>query len=641
MDYSMTQEDLKHTEETLDPQNWDSMRQLGHQMVDDMMDYLQGLREQPVWQKPADTMKELLHQPLPQESQSIEEIYDEFLTQILPFNKGNIHPRFFAWVQGNGTPLGMLADMLASGMNPNTTIGDHAAMYVDQQVIEWAKEMFGFPEEAGGLLVSGATMANLTALTVARNSFQNLGIRQKGTDNQLVLYCSAETHVCVIKASEVLGIGSERTRIVPVNDAFEMDIDALKSMIESDLAAGMKPFCIVGNAGTVNTGAIDPLEEIYAICQKLGLWFHIDGAFGSLTKLIPSFADKLKIIEKADSLAFDFHKWMHIPYESGCVLIRDKKLQKATFSSVPNYLSAHERGLAAGLEPLTNYGIELSRSFKALKVWMSLKEHGIKKYARLIDQNITQAQYLKEVIHATPNLELLVPVTMNIVCFRYNDGKSSEEALNKLNKEILMRLHESGVAAPSYTILKGKYAIRANITNHRTKQEDLIMLVNKIIEIAYTLSIRIIDFDSNNPLHFSAFKAINYAWIEKHFKVEKGDIDSLENPVKYFLESGGAILLASLEDNIVGTTALKPMPDDTLELCKMGVSDSAKGLGAGFLLGQAAVERAKALGAKRLYLETNSSLSPAQSLYKKLGFRLVENFTSPYARADVAMEMSL
>lgn len=629
------------SEETLDPSNWNEIRALGHQMIDDMIDYLQGLRDKPVWQQPTAEVKEVLNRPLPQEGQPAEEIYQEFLSYILPYNKGNIHPRFFAWVQGNGTPLGMLADMLASGMNPNTTIGDHVAMYVEQQVVDWSKEMFGFPETASGLLVSGATMANLTALTTARNSLQDLQIRVKGTDDKLTVYCSAETHICVIKATEVLGIGSERTRIIPVTDTFQINTPALVAKIKEDIEAGFRPFCVVGNAGTVNTGAIDPLEELYQICQEFGLWFHIDGAFGSLAKLTPTFAEKLKTIEKADSLAFDFHKWLHVPYESACVLIRDKNLHQAAFSSVPNYLSAHERGLAAGPEPLTNYGIELSRSFKALKVWMSLKEHGIQKYGRLVQQNIDQAQYLGQKVLKTQYLELLVPVSMNIVCFRFNDGKHSEEELNQLNKEILIRLHESGIAAPSYTIIHGKYAIRTNITNHRTRLEDLDLLVNSILEIGTSLLIKVVEFDSNNPAHYLAFKEINYAWINKHFKVEQGDLDSLENPVKYFIATGGAVLLACRGDEVLGTTALKPIGDNSLELCKMGVSEAARGLGIGYAIGDAAIKKAKELGAKRLYLETNASLSPALNLYKKLGFSRVEDFTSPYVRADVAMEMYL
>jgi glutamate/tyrosine decarboxylase-like PLP-dependent enzyme/GNAT superfamily N-acetyltransferase len=629
------------SEKTLDPDNWNEVRNLGHRMIDDMIDYLQGLRDKPVWQQPTAEVKEVLNRSLPQEGQPAEEIYQEFLSYILPYNKGNIHPRFFSWVQGNGTPLGMLADMLASGMNPNTTIGDHVAMYVEQQVVEWSKEMFGFPANASGLLVSGATMANLTALTVARNSLQDLRIRATGTNDKLTVYCSAETHICVIKATEVLGIGSERTRVIPVTDNFQISIPALIAKIKEDIEAGFRPFCVVGNAGTVNTGAIDPLEELYQLCKEFGLWFHIDGAFGSLAKLTPTFAEKLKTIEKADSLAFDFHKWLHVPYESACVLIRDKQLHQAAFSSVPNYLSAHERGLAAGPEPLTNYGIELSRSFKALKVWMSLKEHGIQKYGRLVQQNIEQAQYLGEKVLQTPDLELLVPVSMNIVCFRFNDGKHSEEELNQLNKEILMRLHESGIAAPSYTIIQGKYAIRTNITNHRTRLEDLDLLITTIVEITTGLLIKVVEFDVNNPSHYQAFKEINYAWINKYFKVEQGDLDSLENPVKYFIATGGAVLLACRGDEILGTTALKPIGDDSLELCKMGVSEGTRGLGIGYVIGEAAIKKAKESGAKRLYLETNSSLSPALNLYKKLGFSRVENFTSPYIRADVAMEMYL
>lgn len=627
--------------ETLDPQDWSEMRKLGHQMVDDMFDYLENLRNQPVWQQPTSEVKEFLNQPLPQNGENPQLIYQDFLSYILPYNKGNIHPRFFSWVQGNGTPLGMLADMLASGMNPNTTIGDHASMYVELQVIEWAKEMFGFPKEAGGVLVSGATVANLTALTAARNNFNALPIRTQGVDAQMVMYCSAEIHICVIKAAEVLGIGSEKVRLIPTNKAFEISTDILRETIKNDIENGHKPFCVVGNAGSVNTGAIDDLAEIQRICKEFNLWFHIDGAFGSLAKLNPDFAEKLKPIETADSLAFDFHKWMHVPYESGCVLVRDKNLLRKTFSGQPNYLFSHERGLAAGPEPMTNFGIELSRSFKALKVWMSLREHGIQKFGRIIHQNIEQARYLGNIVEQHPLLELLTPVALNIVCFRINDGKSDNETLNSLNKELLMRLQESGVSAPSYTILEDCYAIRVNITNHRTQTEDLHLMIDKLMELYHQISVKVIEFDVNNPSHFEAFKRINYEWITKYFKIEAPDIESLEHPDKYFIEKGGSILLAESENEFVGAVALKPMGNNSMELCKMGVTEKARGKKVGEILGKSIIEKAKQLNTKRLYLETNSGLTPALNLYKKLGFNQVEVPKTPYQRADVAMEMIL
>jgi glutamate/tyrosine decarboxylase-like PLP-dependent enzyme len=263
------------------------------------------------------------------------------------------------------------------------------------------------------------------------------------------------------------------------------------------------PFCIMANAGTVNTGAIDPLGALLEIAREEGLWLHIDGAFGALAKLTPAFAEALSVIEQADSVAFDLHKWLFMPYEVGCVLIRDAGLQRRTFAAEANYLLSHDRGLAAGPETISTKGIELSRGFKALKVWMSLKEHGIGKYRSRIAANIAQAKYLGELIQKCPELELLAEVSLNIVCYRYNPGTGQpagapsdpgvvppppgNAALNAFNKELLMQLHESGEAAPSYTLLNGRYAIRVAITNHRTRMEDMDVLVAATLKIGREL----------------------------------------------------------------------------------------------------------------------------------------------------------
>jgi aromatic-L-amino-acid/L-tryptophan decarboxylase len=479
-------QEILQNETSLDPKNWDNMRQLGHKMVDDMMDYLQNVRERPVWQKPTDDMKEFLSTNLPTEPQSPESIYEEFFKYILPFPEGNIHPRFWMWVIGTGTPLGMMADMLAAAMNNNNTIGDFSAMYVDKQVVEWSKQMMGFPDTASGILLSGASLANTTALIVARNAYGKRNIRKKGlrgTTAKLVLYTSEATHICVDKSVQSLGLGENALRKVPTNANYELDITALQQMIAADKAAGYTPFCIVANVGTVGTGAIDPLDEILAICKKEKLWLHIDGAFGAVAKLTPEFAPRLKAMEQADSLAFDFHKWMYVNYEVACCLIRDGKLHREAFASDPIYLLKHERGIAGGLDPVNNYGIELSRGFKALKVWMSLKEHGIAQYAAQIRQNIAQSFYLESLVNAHAHLEMLAPVTLNIVCFRYNPQNKTEKELFELNKMILMELHERGIAAPSFTVLKGKYAIRVANVNHRSRKEDFEALVKGVLEI--------------------------------------------------------------------------------------------------------------------------------------------------------------
>lgn len=490
--------EILQSEQNLDPENWDEMRQLAHQMLDDMFDYLQTIGERLVWIKTPDEVKENFHQNLPMKPTAPKDIYREFKSQVLPYNKGNLHPRFWSWVEGGGTVLGMLADMLTSGMNTNNTIGEHAPRYVEAQVIEWSKQIFGFPAGASGLLVSGGAMANITAILIARNHFLNGVIRQKGLkslDRQLVMYCSEETHNCNFKAAEVIGIGSNYLRKIPVNEKYQIRMDSLQEKIEADKQDGMLPFCIIGNAGTVNTGAIDPLDELLALARKENIWFHVDGAFGSLAKLVPAYEADLRAIEQSDSLAFDFHKWMYVNYEVGCVLVREARIHREAFAIEANYLLKHERGLASGPDSITNYGMELSRGFKALKVWMSLKEHGIEKYRRQIEQNIAQAFYLAHLISQEPELELLAEVSMNIVCYRFIPVNHSltESELNELNKEILMQLHENAIATPSFTLLQNRYAIRVAITNHRSQKSDFEALIagtlalgRKIFDLSYS-----------------------------------------------------------------------------------------------------------------------------------------------------------
>jgi glutamate/tyrosine decarboxylase-like PLP-dependent enzyme len=477
-------------DQTLDPQDWNAMRALGHQMVDDLIDYWEGIREEKIWKPIPEEVKTFLDQPIPEKGQAPEEVYREFKENIFPYNKGNVHPRFFAWIQGTGTPMGTFGDLLASGMNPNAAIGEHSAMYVDRQVVNWCKELMNFPSEASGILVSGGSMANITALTVARNSFGEEKIRQRGlkaASAQLLIYCSVETHSCIQKAAEIIGLGTDAVRKIGVNELFQLDTAALRTQIETDLQAGFLPFCLVGTAGTVNTGAIDPMEELLAISKEYGLWFHVDGAYGALAKLDPTYASALKAIEEADSLAFDLHKWLYVPYEVGCTLIRDAKKHRDSFAITPNYLLQEKRGLSGGLDSINNYGFELSRGFKALKVWMSLKEHGRAKYAAMICQNNRQAAYLAELVEQHPNLELTAPLSMSITCFRMIQPGWEEKALQELNKEILLRLQEEGIASPSSTILNGKYTLRVANTNQRTRMEDMDLLVKEVLRLGKSI----------------------------------------------------------------------------------------------------------------------------------------------------------
>ena len=482
----MNTEDEVRIEETLDPQDWSEVRALGHRMLDDMIDYLESVRERPVWKPIPEPIKDSFKQPLPLEPQPVDEVYKEFQENVLYHPMGNIHPRFWGWVIGTGTVTGMLAEMLAAGMNPNLGGGDQVPAYVEAQVLDWCKQVMGYPQSASGLLVSGGSMANLIGLAVARYARAGFDIRQEGLQSDhplLTFYGSEEMHSSVEKSIELMGVGLNALRLIPVNQEFQVDLQAMQAAIDSDRAAGFQPVCVIGNAGTVNTGAIDDLESLANICQREGLWFHVDGAFGALATLSPELRPLVAGMRRADSLAFDLHKWMYIPYEIGCVLVRDEETHRHAFSLTPDYLAHSTRGLAGGKLWFSDYGIELSRGFKALKAWMSIKEYGIKKYGRLIQQNVDQARYLARMVDEDSRLERLAPVSLNIVCFRYKGPHPKDVDLNALNQEILIRLHEQGIAAPSYTSVNGNYCLRVAITNHRSRFEDFEILVKEVLRL--------------------------------------------------------------------------------------------------------------------------------------------------------------
>ena len=439
--------ELPREQESLDPEDWPALRALGHRMLDDMMTYLESVRERYVWQPMPDEIRRHFDTPLPEEGSPAEEVYEEFRQNVLPYPMGNIHPRFWGWVMGNNTPVAVLADMLASGINPNMGGGDHAGTRVEDQVIEWCKEMFEFPKEASGLLLSGGSMANFIGLAVARHVGAGYDIRTEGVASSpqpMTMYGSIEMHSSLQRAVEMLGLGSRNLRKIPVNDAFEIDVPTLRRTIEADIAAGMKPVCLIGCAGTVNTGAIDPLDTLADIAAEFGMWYHIDGAFGALAYLSPEARPLLKGMERADSLSFDLHKWVYLPFEVACTLVRDAEAHYRTFTLTPDYLKHEERGLAAGDRWYSDYGPQLTRGFRALKVWMALKTYGINKMGRVIAQNIGQARYLAGLVERTPELQLLAPAPLNVVCFRYAPPELPEAERNAINQEILLRLQEDG-----------------------------------------------------------------------------------------------------------------------------------------------------------------------------------------------------
>ncbi len=475
-------------ERSLDPEDWEELRQLGHQAFDDMLEYLKSVGDRPAWQPLPGAAKQLFEQDTPRQGMALGEVYGQIREHILPYPTGNIHPRFWSWVGGTGTPAQLIADLVASAMNSASLGMDEvASSYVELQLLNWLKSLLGYPADSSGLLVSGGSMANLIGLAVARTHAAPYDVRDQGVNlsdyPRLMYYMSAEGHSSLRKAIELLGLGSASLRIVPVKDDFTMDVAALMSAMRDDRAAGHLPACIIATAGTVNTGAIDPLNELADIAEQENLWMHADAAFGGFAKLSAESAHLVDGLERADSLAFDLHKWLYVQYDCGCVLIKSSDTHRKTFSVVPAYLRKFDRGLASGPLNFSEYGVQLSRSFRALRAWTALKTEGTDRYGQQIEQNIQQAKYLTQLIEDRAGLELLAPTAMNIVNFRYVDESLSDAEQDDLNAEILLQLQERGIAAPSSTVLNGRFSIRVAICNHRSKRPDFEALVEAVTAI--------------------------------------------------------------------------------------------------------------------------------------------------------------
>jgi aromatic-L-amino-acid/L-tryptophan decarboxylase len=474
-------------ETTLDPQDWEELRRVGHRMVDDMVDYLATVRTRPVWQPVPQNVRQALSADVPRQPSSLDAVYDEFTRYVLPFPTGNIHPRFWGWVMGTGTPVAMLADMLASGMNSWAGGFDHSATYVEQQVLAWLAELLGYPPTASGVLTSGCTAANIVGLALARKAKAPFDARERGMQGggaaPLVIYGSMETHSWANKAIELLGFGSAFFRRIAVDSSCRIEARRLREAIAADRRNGLTPICVVGTAGTVNTGATDDLIELARVCEDHNLWFHVDGAFGAFAALSPKWRSEVSGIALADSIACDLHKWMYMPFEAGCLLVRDGDFHRQAFAASTSYMQSQGRGIAPQPPEFVTLGLDMARSFKALKVWMCFKTYGLDAYSRIIEQNIDQAHYLGSLIDRDRRLELLAPVALNVVCFRFRGGLVDESAINAANEELVLRLQESGVAAPSMTQLAGRVAIRVANTNHRTRREDFDLLIAKVLEL--------------------------------------------------------------------------------------------------------------------------------------------------------------
>jgi aromatic-L-amino-acid decarboxylase len=482
--------------QTLDPPNWKGFRVQAHSMMDDMLDYIEHIRERPVWQPIPDERRARFRAAVPYQPTDLGTVHQEFMQEVLPFAGGNVHPGFMGWVQGGGTPVGMLAEMLAAGLNANLGGRDHIPIEVERQIVRWVREIFGFPESATGLFVTGTSMANLIATVVARDTALGFEVCQDGisrAQKRPMAYASNAVHGCIAKAMDISGVGRDALRSITTDDRRRIDLDSLEEAIEQDRRMGYVPFLVIGTAGTTDTGAIDDLDGLADLCRRQKIWFHVDGAYGALAMLAPELAPRLKGVERADSLAFDFHKWGQVPYDAGFLLVRNGTLHRKAFVASAAYLQREVRGMAAGSHWPCDYGPDLSRGFHALKTWFTLKVYGTEALGATIAHTCQLARYLESRIVETPELELMAPVELNIVCFRYCLGLSAEigkEESDRINREIVIELQESGKVAPSSTTLDGNFSIRAAIVNHRTSLTEIDTLIKQTLDLGRALRSR-------------------------------------------------------------------------------------------------------------------------------------------------------
>lgn len=470
----------------MDPEEF---RRLGRRAVDLAADYLAGIRAGPVFRPmTVEERRALLEQALLEDGAAPEAILDRFERTVLPHPMGNGHPRFFGWVNAPPAPVAILAELLATAMNPSCAGGDHTAIYLERCAVRWLAELLGYPVEGGmGLLVSGGSMASLTCLAAARQrAVAALGgdVRRRGLppEARLVLYVSDEGHSCLRKSAELLGLGAEAVRTVPVDADCRFDVAALRTAVAADRSAGRVPFCVCASAGTVNTGAIDPLEAIADLCAEERLWFHVDGAYGAPGILDPAVAACYRGMARADSLAIDPHKWFSVPVECGCALVRDGRLLRETFSLVPPYLQTEEGKGFGGLPWYAEYGFQQTRGFRALKLWMTLQHLGRRGAAAHVARHNALARRLAALVDAAPDLDLAAPVTLSIVCFRYvpAEWRAGDGRLDDLNKAIMQEVQAGGEVFLTNAVLRGRFALRACILHYGTTERDLEALIDVV-----------------------------------------------------------------------------------------------------------------------------------------------------------------
>ncbi|HEY6189158.1 MAG TPA: aminotransferase class V-fold PLP-dependent enzyme [Pyrinomonadaceae bacterium] len=471
----------------------DELRELAAQTMAIVSEYFTGLSELPVF--PATSAAELserFNRALPVEAASLEQLMED-CRAIIRASRHNGHPRFFGYVASPSTPVGAFADLLASALNVNVTSwrSAPAATEIERTVVRWLSTLVGYGEDAHGLLTSGGSMANLTALLIAHRSRTPEGsVSRRGLwahSQPMTVYASDQVHMSIPKAADVLGLGRDQVRIVKSDEKFRLDVRDLRAHLDGDAARGLLPFCVVASAGTVNTGAVDPLAEIARVSDEYGLWFHVDGAYGALGALDERKRPLFEGIARADSLALDPHKWLYAPVDTGCLLVRDEEQARRAFQSgEADYIKVHEETTAESYA-FWDYGVELSRRFRALKVWMMLSYYGARRVRAAISEDNELAAYMSERIREAEDFELLAPVSLSICCFRYVPpavrerlaAAGSEEraqldaGLDALNASLMHSVQRGGRAYLSNVTLAGRYGLRACIVNFRTTREDI------------------------------------------------------------------------------------------------------------------------------------------------------------------------
>jgi glutamate/tyrosine decarboxylase-like PLP-dependent enzyme len=471
----------------------EAFRAFAHRAVDLAADYLAEMSSRPVYGRVPDEVRErLMDAPMPEAGLDACGVLDAFAADVLPYPMGNGHPRFFGWVNSPPSPIGIVAELLAATMNPSCAGGDQAAVYLERATVRWLMELMTFPTEGSmGILVSGGSMASLTGLATARHwATRKDGVNDRADglrgSSQLTMYVSTETHTTVVKAVELLGIGNQFVRSIGCDSTHRMDVEALDAAIVEDRNVGFRPFAVVGSAGTVSTGAIDPLDAIADVCARQDVWFHIDGAYGGPGILDERVADDFKGIERADSLAIDPHKWLCVPVECGCAMVRDGNLLRQTFSLVPPYVQVEEGKGIGGLPWYAEYGFQQTRGFRALKTWMTLAHAGRAGLSASIRRSNDLARVLAERIEAHPRLELVVPPTLSIVCFRYLPERS-ETSLDAFNKMLMEQIQADGQAFVTQAIVDGQFTLRANVLHPGTSESDLDALIEEVVRIGGTI----------------------------------------------------------------------------------------------------------------------------------------------------------